>query len=56
MFWVLAATYISGALVYIFLGSGELQHWNTPPERQRVSDVHSGEEGVPLKNGVNHKH
>ncbi|XP_065356604.1 sialin [Calliphora vicina] len=49
VFWILAATYISGAVVYVVLGSGELQPWNNPPERKKVSDVHA-EEGVPLKN------
>ncbi|KAL9929805.1 sialin [Glossina fuscipes] len=48
VFWILSVTYISGALVYICLGSGELQPWNNPPERKKVSDVHN-EEGVPLK-------
>ncbi|XP_075153286.1 sialin [Haematobia irritans] len=49
VFAILAATYISGALVYLVLGTGELQAWNNPPERKKVSDVHA-EEGVPLKN------
>lgn len=49
VFWILAATYISGAVVYVFMGSGELQPWNNPPERTKVSDVHA-EEGLPLKN------
>ncbi|XP_058974381.1 sialin-like [Musca domestica] len=49
VFWILAITYISGAVVYLILGTGELQPWNNPPERKKVSDVHN-EEGVPLKN------
>ncbi|XP_017835017.2 sialin [Drosophila busckii] len=49
VFWILAACYISAALVFVVLGSGELQSWNNPPERKKISDV-SHEEGVPLKN------
>jgi len=49
VFWILAATYISAAVVFAILGSGELQPWNNPPERVRISDV-TQEEGVPLKN------
>ncbi|TMW46647.1 hypothetical protein DOY81_008275 [Sarcophaga bullata] len=48
VFGILSATYISGALVYLVLGTGELQPWNNPPERKKVADVHN-EEGVPLK-------
>ncbi|XP_017063188.2 sialin [Drosophila eugracilis] len=49
VFWILAGTYISAALVFVVLGSGELQPWNNPPERVRINDVNQ-EEGVPLKN------
>ncbi|EDW87691.1 sialin [Drosophila yakuba] len=49
VFWILAATYISGAVVFAILGSGELQPWNNPPERVKISDINQ-EEGVPLKN------
>ncbi|KAH8366691.1 hypothetical protein KR200_002661 [Drosophila serrata] len=49
VFWILGATYISGAVVFAILGSGELQPWNNPPERVKISDV-TQEEGVPLKN------
>ncbi|SPP79148.1 sialin [Drosophila guanche] len=49
VFWILAVTYISGAVVFAILGSGELQPWNNPPERKKISDV-TQEEGVPLKN------
>ncbi|XP_001356729.3 sialin [Drosophila pseudoobscura] len=48
VFWILAATYISAAVVFVVLGSGELQPWNNPPERKKISDV-TQEEGVPLK-------
>lgn len=47
IFWILAGTYISGALVYVSLGTGELQSWNNPPEKRNVNET---EEGVPLKN------
>lgn len=35
------------------MGSGELQPWNNPPEKQRRSVV-SAEEGEPLKNEKAH--
>ncbi|KAH8282443.1 hypothetical protein KR054_007753, partial [Drosophila jambulina] len=44
VFWILGATYISGAVVFAILGSGELQPWNNPPERVKISDV-TQEEG-----------
>ncbi|XP_022119350.1 sialin [Pieris rapae] len=31
VFFILSGTYIFGALVFTFLGSGELQPWNSPP-------------------------
>lgn len=44
---MLACTYLFGGLVYVLLGSGELQPWNNPPEKdQPAADV---EEEVPLK-------
>lgn len=46
VFGVLACTYIFGGLVYVVLGSGELQPWNNPPEKNANVDV---EEEVPLK-------
>lgn len=49
VFWILAATYCFGALIYVVLGSGELQSWNNPPEKKKITDVDT-EEGVPLKN------
>ncbi|XP_054737160.1 putative inorganic phosphate cotransporter [Anastrepha obliqua] len=49
VFGILAGTYISSAIVYIIMGSGELQPWNNPPERKRRS-VANAEEGEPLKN------
>lgn len=53
MFGILAGTYISSAIVYIIMGSGELQPWNNPPERKRRS-VANAEEGEPLKNEKPH--
>ncbi|KAH8403389.1 hypothetical protein KR222_011813, partial [Zaprionus bogoriensis] len=49
VFWILAGTYISAALVFVALGTGKLQSWNNPPERKKIGDV-APEEGVPLKN------
>lgn len=49
IFWILAGTYISAALVFAVFGSGEMQPWNNPPEK--VKDVVSAEEGAPLTNG-----
>ncbi|KAJ6647807.1 putative inorganic phosphate cotransporter [Pseudolycoriella hygida] len=54
VFGVLAVTYIFGGLFYVIFGSGELQKWNTPPEKnQRSADA---EEALPLqKNNINVK-
>ncbi|KAG4066879.1 hypothetical protein HA402_012946 [Bradysia odoriphaga] len=46
VFGVLAFTYIFGGLFYVVFGSGELQAWNTPPEKNRRPDT---EEALPLK-------
>jgi ACS family sodium-dependent inorganic phosphate cotransporter len=32
VFWILVGTYAAGALVYLLLGSGELQRWNSVEE------------------------
>ncbi|KAH8377146.1 hypothetical protein KR093_003693, partial [Drosophila rubida] len=48
VFWILAATYISAAIVFVVIGTGELQSWNNPPERKKIGDV-AQEEGMPLK-------
>lgn len=29
MFWILAATYFVGSLVYLLFGTGKLQEWNS---------------------------
>lgn len=51
MFGILAAIYIGGALIYLFFGSGELQHWNNPPEKKKAGekDIKDEEEGAPLQ-------
>ncbi|XP_055854515.1 sialin [Episyrphus balteatus] len=49
VFWVLAATYMSGAIVFVVMGTGELQSWNNPPEDKNETDQ---EEGLPLKTKV----
>jgi ACS family sodium-dependent inorganic phosphate cotransporter len=47
VFGILACTYIFGSLAFIFMGSGELQSWNNPPE---IGDRNKNpEEGEPLK-------
>lgn len=48
VFGILAATYILGSLAFLIMGSGNLQPWNTPPERNGNA-LHEQEEGVPLK-------
>ncbi|XP_037958154.1 sialin [Teleopsis dalmanni] len=48
VFWVLAVTYISGALVYVVLGSGELQSWNNESKITTLDSINIEEE-VPLK-------
>lgn len=47
VFGVLACTYFFGGIVYVLLGSGELQPWNNPPEKN--AEVEDVEEEVPLK-------
>jgi len=49
VFWILAVTYISAAVVFVIIGTGDLQSWNNPPERVKIGDV-AQEEGMPLKN------
>uniref|UniRef100_U5EX23 Putative permease of the major facilitator superfamily n=1 Tax=Corethrella appendiculata TaxID=1370023 RepID=U5EX23_9DIPT len=46
VFWILAGTYILGSLAYLFMGTGELQEWNNPPEIG--AKPRETEEGVPL--------
>ncbi|CAO1339479.1 unnamed protein product [Diamesa hyperborea] len=48
VFSILAATYILGSLAFLIMGSGNLQPWNTPPERNGNA-LQEQEEGVPLK-------
>lgn len=47
VFGVLAGTYLFAGVVYVLLGSGELQPWNNPPEKN--PEVEAVEEEVPLK-------
>lgn len=47
VFGILAGTYIFGSLAFLFMGTGEMQPWNNPPERNRSS--HDTEEALPLK-------
>lgn len=48
VFGILASTYIFGAIVYLIFGSGELQHWNNPPEKKKPGEKDE-EEGLPLQ-------
>lgn len=48
VFGILAATYIFGSLAFLFMGSGELQPWNSPPERHN-RPPQDAEEALPLK-------
>lgn len=47
VFGILAASYIFGSLAFLFMGTGELQPWNNPPERNR--SLQDTEEALPLK-------
>ncbi|XP_044272511.1 sialin [Tribolium madens] len=44
VFWILVGTYATGALVYLLLGTGELQKWNSVEEEARID-----KEMQPLK-------
>lgn len=48
VFGILAASYIFGSLAFLFMGTGELQPWNNPPERIN-RPIHDTEEALPLK-------
>jgi len=51
IFWILAAIYLSGAVIFAVFGTGELQSWNNPPGNYAkengatIEDV----ESLPLK-------
>ncbi|XP_015108553.1 sialin [Diachasma alloeum] len=52
VFWILAVTYITGALCFAFFGTGELQKWNNPEDNgaKKTDDGNEDiEEAVPLK-------
>jgi len=55
IFAIVAGTYIVGSITFLFLGRGELQPWNNPPEKNGVplQEMRTAEEGVPL-NTNNH--
>ncbi|XP_066584108.1 putative inorganic phosphate cotransporter [Prorops nasuta] len=58
IFWILASTYIGGALVFAVFGTGDLQKWNSPGQIEKKSeqtDKKNGidpEEFLPLKNNT----
>jgi ACS family sodium-dependent inorganic phosphate cotransporter len=49
VFTVLACTYLLGSLSFLIMGSGELQPWNNPPEKENPQDGRELEEVVPLQ-------
>ena len=53
IFWILAATYFTGALAFVVFGSGELQQWNNPEfaqtRRTNGERIEHPEEVKPLK-------
>ncbi|XP_047107340.1 sialin [Schistocerca piceifrons] len=56
VFGILVGTYTAGALAYLVLGSGELQHWNNPPGSTATSngkdladEGDAEEEATPLR-------
>ncbi|CAK9810498.1 Putative inorganic phosphate cotransporter [Anthophora plagiata] len=54
IFWILASTYCFGAAVFAIFGTGQLQKWNNPEEKQDVESVDVKDarnlgESVPLK-------
>uniref|UniRef100_A0A0K8TRD0 Putative permease of the major facilitator superfamily protein n=1 Tax=Tabanus bromius TaxID=304241 RepID=A0A0K8TRD0_TABBR len=55
LFIILAVLYVLGAIVFTIFGSGDLQPWNNPPEKNdpRTNQIEM-EEGVPLKEKHNH--
>lgn len=48
VFWVLVAVYAVGGVVYLILGSGELQSWNSVERRPSMNGTKS-QEMQPLK-------
>lgn len=54
VFWILAAVYFAGSLMYLVFGTGELQEWNTPRGAQtngrQQNDTELAEK-EPLQNG-----
>ncbi|XP_015433654.1 PREDICTED: putative inorganic phosphate cotransporter [Dufourea novaeangliae] len=54
IFWILAATYCTGALTFAIFGTGELQKWNNPVvadarNKENDENVLDVEESLPLK-------
>lgn len=53
VFWILVATYMTGGLMFLIFGSGELQPWNSPKTANLpVTDLELNskhKEAVPLR-------
>jgi len=51
IFWILAAIYFCGAVIFVIFGTGELQNWNNPTHmKENSTTVEDGiPESVPLK-------
>jgi len=45
---VLSGTYLTGALCFLFFGSGELQEWNSP-KKERKEDPEAQQEMLPVR-------
>lgn len=55
IFWILAATYFTGALTFAIFGTGELQKWNNPLDNQTKKNgttVENDVEAIPLKSKI----
>jgi len=56
IFWILAAIYCTGALMFVLFGTAELQEWNNPfsdgPKKNNEISAEEGGESIPLKNNT----
>ncbi|XP_034951933.1 uncharacterized protein [Chelonus insularis] len=57
IFWILAGLYVFEAVVFLILGSGEVQEWNycndnLSKKKIKLNKINNQEEAVPLKNDI----
>lgn len=52
VFWVLASTYIVGAVTFAIFGSGELQKWNNPEEKEDRKKTNDAEKSLDSNNDL----